>query len=180
MLTFLVNQDISFDRNIFSQTSLENVEVLPKKSADSYKVINKSENENSGNMVYTSFVIDDPIKSFFKEKFDKILQNIKNQEDKYFLEENIQRPNENALDSTYQIINILADKNIYPEKIDPTIEEGICLRFKHKGQILYLEIYNTGELGYIIEDVSFQKIIENKDEYSFEILTERINDFFKN
>ncbi|NQU68149.1 MAG: hypothetical protein HQ510_09420 [Candidatus Marinimicrobia bacterium] len=59
---------------------------------------------------------------------------------------------------TYQFI----ENDFFPTVVTQTVEEGICFVFKNKQKYFYLEIYNDGEAGIIVEDYNSKIIISNK------------------
>lgn len=80
-----------------------------------------------------------------------------------WFEEGVSAPNKHSIDLTKTLLYYLANKRIFTYKISPTIEEGIMLTFKNKFNKLYFELYNDGQIGYIIEDTLAKKILDNKD-----------------
>ncbi len=179
MTGVLAEKEIQFDRDIIFRPKTENIEERYNPSMEKlycpFDIDSEGTSKEKKNKFFDEIIID-----FFKEKWIKRLENIQATEDVFLSEENIPQPNDLAINYAYQVINGLAEKNIFPDKLSTTVEEGICLKFRNKGMILYFEVYNTGELGYIIEDPSYQKIIENEDIYSIEEMVNRINDFIMN
>ncbi len=106
----------------------------------------------------------------------KEIENISNSWD----EENIiPGPNKKSIELTLEIINNLAVQNIHPNRITPSVEEGMCLTFNNNNRILYFELYNDGDIGYIIEDIKFNRIIENEDVNSTTEVLNKISHFFE-
>jgi len=99
-------------------------------------------------------------------------------ERKYLENEGIDLPNENVKNSTVFLLYKLASEGIHPVKITTTVEEGLYLIFNNYPYILYLEIYNNGDIGYIIEDVRYNKLVEMKDMYSILEVKNRISQFY--
>lgn len=87
--------------------------------------------------------------------------------DKFFVE------NSPTLEPILKLINL----GYYPHRIN-YLEEGTCYEYKHENKKLYLELYNDGEIGYIIEDFINKEILENEDIYEEEIIP-CIQKFFK-
>ena len=58
-------------------------------------------------------------------------QNIRNYGDQGE-EQNFNLPNDCSIIQTEQLLKIILTHSIIPEKIVPTIEEGICLSFKNE------------------------------------------------
>ena len=187
MTGVLADQGIIYDKDFMVQPRIENVEARYNSTTPLYYCILfdqefLNQDQSSINMdvnklgVYT----DKTVKEFFLEKWTNKIKCIQSLEDEYFTEENIEMPNDLAFSYTYQLINELAENNIFPDKMSTSVDEGICIKFKNKGKALYFEIYNTGELGYIIEDLNLHKTIENEDVYSIDEMVIRINDFILN
>lgn len=106
------------------------------------------------------------------------LERILNADNTLLINEGTELPNERVLGLTRQIFYDLAYHNIFPNKISTSIEAGICLLFKETTKRLFLEIYNEGGLGYIIEDSAKKIILDNRDIYSNEEATEIITKFY--
>lgn len=93
------------------------------------------------------------------------------------IEEGVDLPNEFSIDFSKQLITKLAKEYIVPNRIGTSIEQGICFAFKNKSQILYFEVYNDGDLGYIIEDSSAKATIKNENVFSIDQAKNAITDF---
>jgi hypothetical protein len=93
--------------------------------------------------------------------------------------EGVEIPSESAINLAKELITELAFENIYPIRIGTSIEEGICLTYRNRSDILYFEIYNDGELGYLIENPKSKKILKNEDIFSISQARTEIIDFFK-
>jgi len=91
----------------------------------------------------------------------------------------VESPSNRVLLDALQLIQKLATNNYFPCRVTPTIEEGICLVFKKGNYKLYLEIYNAGDTGYLVEDFVFHKIIESKDVLNRDFMPIIIEDFFE-
>jgi uncharacterized protein YfkK (UPF0435 family) len=181
----LADQGIYYDRDNFFQSRIENVEA--RYTADIqgiyhtlYEGISLKNDQDKYIMEDDTTFYDKTVRDFFVEKWTRKLNCLKTVEDGYLKDENIDQPNELALNYSYQLINELAKGNIFPDKLSTSVEEGICVKFKNKRKILYFEIYNTGELGYIIEDLSSHKTIENEDVFSIDEIVKKINEFILN
>jgi hypothetical protein len=92
-------------------------------------------------------------------------------------EENIEPPNDNVLNTAYGLLIRLFEFNVFPDKITPSIEKGLLLIFKNENQKLYIELYNDGDIGYLIEDIQLKKILENVDINDIDKLLDRIINF---
>lgn len=95
----------------------------------------------------------------------------------YFNEEGINPPNEKATSYAKELLSTLAYNKINPAKISTLAEEGIAFKFQRENKIMHFEIYNNGEIGYIIEDFKQKKTLENRDIFSFEEAFNSINSF---
>lgn len=116
---------------------------------------------------------------YFLMKATETLYNSIEIERERFLTENINLPNQRAIEDACYIINVLSELNIYPNNITPTVEEGMCFTF-HKAQYrMYLEFYNTGEIGYIIEDTLLKKTLGNEDLASVEQVSTIVERFLQ-
>jgi hypothetical protein len=92
-----------------------------------------------------------------------------------FESEGIDIPNEKVFQDAELLIDRLIDRDFYPNRISESAEGGLCFYFYKDSKALYFEIYNDGEKGYIIEDISKRKILKNYDISSYmELLTELI------
>ena len=96
----------------------------------------------------------------------------------YWNDEFIPGPTADVLQQSRQFIKQLEYNNIVPIRITQSIEEGICFVFSKEKYILYFEIYNDGELGYIIEKVDDKKVIENLEIHSISSIMKRIVNFY--
>lgn len=116
---------------------------------------------------------------YFHVKVIETLYNSIKNEQKRFQEEQVELPNQLVIDRTFDILSTLSNQNIYPTLITPTIEEGMCLAFIKAQFRLYFELYNSGEVGYIIEDAVLKKIVKNEDLESIKEITSIIEKFFQ-
>jgi len=115
--------------------------------------------------------IDEKI-NFFLSKYKSIVEIDKD----FYNQENIALPNKFAFNNLKKTLKYLLINNIIPYKISPSVEEGICIVLKNKNKKLHFEIYNDGDMGYIIEDYINKKIISNKD---FNSIKDAIHDIVK-
>jgi len=95
----------------------------------------------------------------------------------YFLEEGIVPPNEKVINYASELLSILILNQIIPAKISTLAEEGIAFKFQRETKVMHFEIYNNGEIGYIVEDFKQKKTLDNKDIFSFEEAFDSINGF---
>ena len=96
-----------------------------------------------------------------KHALDK-LTFIEKAEDKWF-DDDVENPNKDSIDKSREIITKLGKVGIIPRRVSPTIEEGICLVYDFNDDDCYLEIYNNGEMGILVEDTKMKKIKLNID-----------------
>lgn len=96
----------------------------------------------------------------------------------YLKDDGIAPPKDEVINSTTFLLNQLASEDIFPNKIATTVEEGLYLVFENFPFKFYLEIYNNGDIAYIIEDTKSDKIIELKDLYSISEVKNRISQFY--
>lgn len=181
MLTTTLPRDIVFDEK-------PNMETIYSPETSYYDV-----SVNKPSVYYLSAIdiqIADELTSFnkleqpiFQEYFHiKVIETLYNSiksEQKRFKEEQVDLPNQLVIDRTCDILNILSNQNIYPSIITPTIEEGMCLAFIKAQYRLYFELYNSGEVGYIIENADLKKIVKNEDLESVEEITSIIEKFYQ-
>lgn len=97
----------------------------------------------------------------------------------YLKAEGVEVPNNISLGNTNQILLLLDSYNIYPNTLSTSIEEGVCLKFNNNNNNFYLELYNTGEIGYITEDIINKCVIENENCDSINDACENIINFYK-
>lgn len=71
--------------------------------------------------------------------------------------------NSDVLVTTKRILKNLIDLDLIPSRVQNCIEGGITIIYKKEYLIYYLEIYNDGEIGYIIENTHWKKIIFNSE-----------------
>lgn len=93
-------------------------------------------------------------------------------------EENIPGPNSKVITRVEYIINELANYYIFSDRITQTVEEGICMVFFHADKTMFFEIYNDGELGYIIEDRINKRILRNENVININESIKKISSFF--
>jgi len=180
----LADQGINYDKGIFYSPTIEYVDLQLTSSPVKYLWIDQDEGTDqtkcdltSQEMDTTKSSYDAVVKKFFVEKITKKIQYLQSHPDQFLIDEKINQPNELSFNYTFQTINKLADWNIFPDKLIPSVEEGICLNFKNKGKVLYFEIYNSGDLGYIIEDTYLHQTTENEDVPSIDDMVTKIKDF---
>lgn len=94
-------------------------------------------------------------------------------------DDDISNPSEDVVQKTFSFVNSLKKYFLFPDKINPSVEEGICLTFENGNYVLHFEIYNDGDLGYIIEDRINKEVVENEDVETLDQMINRINKFYK-
>jgi hypothetical protein len=119
------------------------------------------------------------IKSFLVQQNYQKLHDIQDLGDSWSGDENIKGPEDFVIEFANYIIDELSKINIFPDRITPSAEEGLCLVFNNNGNTFYFEIYNDGDMGYIIEHRKEKKILENEDIEDLQILYDRLENFYK-
>lgn len=85
------------------------------------------------------------------------IQHLKNKDDE------IQIDISTVLENNYNSLIIkLKEYGLKPNRMT-LFYEGICVSFTKNNTVLYVELYNDGDMGYIIEDIVNKKSIDNKD-----------------
>ncbi len=115
---------------------------------------------------------------FLMKAIETLYNSIKNEQERFFSEK-LELPNQRSIEDACYILNVLSTQNIYPTIITPTIEEGICLTFHKTHFRLYFEFYNSGEIGYIIEDSLSKKTLENEDLKSIDDIPNIVEKFLQ-
>lgn len=92
-------------------------------------------------------------------------------------EEEVVPPNDVSINLTKELLLNLACKKIFAYKLMPTIEEGILISFKKNDLRMYLELYNDGQIGYIVEDFKVKTIKDNKELNSIQEASFTIENF---
>lgn len=200
MISVFAEQDIFYDRYIMSCAKIENIYKKPTVSTmGMFSIFDNKEIqeiyqdepilETYPNMPILETYSDETIlneknsifnmsdQDFFRETWIKKLEDIKSSSEAYLIDDFIEMPNELAINYAYQLIMQLSELNIFPDKLSASADEGICMKFQNKSRNLFFEVYNNGELGYIIEDVYNSRIVENEDVYSIKEISYKINDF---
>ena len=160
---------------ISEETKNESTDKNVKQNSDSKIYTLFTENVFNDIIVKTNFGLKKEIDSILEE-FESIIEFNRS----FYNNENINLPNEKTFEKMNSIIEFLSSNNIIPFKIEPSVEEGICMVFKKQNEKLYFEIYNDGDLGYIIENSLNKEIISNKDVSSIEEAVNDIVNFEKN
>ncbi len=75
----------------------------------------------------------------------------------------VESPNEVSINNTLEILAQLYVFSFFNLVVLPSVEGGMMLKIKNKDSIMYFELYNDGDLGYIIEDLKVKKIVKNED-----------------
>jgi hypothetical protein len=94
-------------------------------------------------------------------------------------EYNFNPPNAYVLNFSKAFINNLIENGLKNFEITPSAEEGICFIFRRNNNVLYFEIYNDEEMGYIVEDEKKKIVIENKEISSEEEIIKVLQNFYK-
>ena len=112
-----------------------------------------------------------------KDYYLSLIKEIEDKKDIIRQEYSFNPPNHYVLNFSKNFILNLIKNNLKPFRITASAEEGLCFVFKHNKQVLYFEIYNDKEMGYIIEDEENKSILENKDVFSEEEIIKRLVNF---
>lgn len=72
-------------------------------------------------------------------------------------------PSPDSLRNTLMAGKELVEAGLQVLRVEKSAEGGICLVFRKGSQNLYLEFYNDGDVGYIVEDFHTKQIIDNRD-----------------
>mgnify|MGYP006280603053 FL=1 len=114
-------------------------------------------------------VIQEIIKDLFEAiEFDK----------EYLEEEGLELPNKEVINKAINLIYLLSNEDIFPKETTTTVEEGICLIFEDESFHLYLELYNHGEIGYMLENSKTNELIENEIYVSLSDVKSKISQLF--
>jgi hypothetical protein len=72
------------------------------------------------------------------------------------------------VEQRYKIFSSLLEENILKtHRVNLLPDGGVCFTFKKNSSVIYFEIYNDGEMGYIIEDSINHEIVDNQDIENF-------------
>ena len=72
------------------------------------------------------------------------------------------------IEKRYKIFSsLLEENNLEVHRVNLLPDGGVCFTFKNKDSVIYFEIYNNGEMSYIIEDSINYKIIDNQNIKNF-------------
>lgn len=88
-----------------------------------------------------------------------------------------QYPNKIVEDNYNNFKYLLEQNRLDPNRISLLPDGGVCFIFKKLNTVIYFEIYNDGEMGYIIEDIIDYKIIDNKDITDLQIFIKILNNY---
>jgi hypothetical protein len=97
-------------------------------------------------------------------ELDELLKKLKEIEDiKDWTKYDMVGPTKDVLEFSKKLICELNAYLIFPHRIAPTVEEGMFFLFKKDNKSFNLEICNDGDVGFIINDDTKKKILDNKD-----------------
>ena len=72
------------------------------------------------------------------------------------------------VEQRYKIfLSLLEENNLKTHRINLLPDGGVCFTFKKNNFTICFEIYNDGEMGYIIEDSINHEIVDNQDIENF-------------
>ena len=92
-------------------------------------------------------------------------------------EDELEGPNINTIELSTSLTYQFIENDFFPTVVTQTVEEGICFVFGKNKRYLYLEIYNDGEIGIIIEDYSSRKIMSNKSVTTIKDIISEVSQF---
>ncbi len=85
-------------------------------------------------------------------------------------------PNAVARDNAVEVLKVLAELDLRPTHVDPSVEEGVCLSFRSGHKYADIECFNSGEVLAIISDESSEDVWDVM-ERGFKSAVVRINQF---
>lgn len=100
-------------------------------------------------------------------------------EDGYLENENEEIPSIEIIQKTTELLTQLSVLDIYPERVNTSIDGGMCLIFEKLPLRLFLELYNNNEIGYIIEEINLKRLIENEEIKTLEETKNKIVNFLQ-
>lgn len=103
------------------------------------------------------------ISSSIDSKLMRLVDELYRQGETNWKDQGIDIPNSISIALSELIIKSLYKDKLVPFRITASAEGGICLVFKNKTAALYLEVYNDGEIGFIVEDFIEKKILQNSE-----------------
>lgn len=139
---------------------------MPLADEDTSVFVTLKQNELSK---YQEFIFDKTINDLYVT-----IENLRS----YYDSNGIELPTEENLDKSIKLIKDFISQNILPSKVSTSIEEGVSIVFKKNRLAMHLELYNDGDIGYIIEDVKKRKLLENKVVSGLEEIVKRVNNFY--
>jgi len=107
-----------------------------------------------------------------------IIDELHNIQKSDLLDQGIDLPNSTSLILSELIIKDLEKYGLLPNRVSASAEGGFCLIFKKQDSALYLEVYNDGEIGFIVENFIQKRILDNREIEIAEV-TSIINAFVK-
>lgn len=157
-LVFYKNENLKSKNNDF--VSNNSNEVITMRDLINLKSINNKVDSILSIIEFRLNDIDDLMVKYFINKVDEIYK----MRDSIREEYDFNPPNDYVINYSKNFIkNLFNNVKIPPDRITPSAEEGLCFVFKKGNKVLYFEIYNDKEMGYIIEDEKRKIIIDNKN-----------------
>lgn len=68
------------------------------------------------------------------------------------------RPNERSISAAIQVLSMLAEFQIEPTHLDPSVEEGICISFRSGDRYADIECFNSGEVLAVTSDSASSEV----------------------
>jgi hypothetical protein len=97
------------------------------------------------------------------QKTEALVRHIIYANKKDLLDNGAELPNDCAIKNFFMTLNQLAQKDVYPDRVSPSIEGGMYACFKRDGHTMHMEMYNDGDMGCIVEGSVSNAVVANVD-----------------
>lgn len=74
--------------------------------------------------------------------------------------EGVELPNEQSIVYAEQLLVKIGSTTVQPKRIAPSIEGGMFLEFRNNEYVMFLEIFNDGDVNYLLKDVKSRRVID--------------------
>lgn len=156
----LINQTVLFEGNISSSTNSTLTTNLSLKS--NLEILSEASPNN--NDQYFQYINKNVNEVLLYKLRNQVLQYINYNSNSDIYNENISiPPNEATINLVIDLLPYLIKNNFTPYRFSPSIDEGLCVMFKEKDIIAYLEFYNDGDIGIIAENNCDKNVLINED-----------------
>lgn len=101
--------------------------------------------QSGGGTAYTSAIVHDPARSGrFLALFHRLegMRSLKNNWDSY----GAQAPNARAIFYAQEILSSLAHRNLLPDRVNPSVEDGVTFSYRRGEHYADIEFFNSGEV----------------------------------